>query len=116
METAERILEHERGATIPFVNESRRRTLSVRAQETTYEEAKKVVNAAEAESKAAGDVLDTFPKLANGLTPDAIKLSPEYRAAKTRFNAAFAHLRRVNAWFVENFKKEIRADRASRGR
>lgn len=94
----------------------RRHATTVRTQGTTYEEAKRVVAAAEAENKAAGDVLDTFPKLANGLTPDSIRLSPEYKTAKARYNAAFAHLRRVNEWFVKNFKKEIRAERASRGR
>ena len=92
------------------------RTVRADSRSTTYEEAKRVVAAAEAESKAAGDVLDTFPKLANGLTPDAVKFSPEYKVAKARYNAAFAHLRRVNEWFVKNFNKEIRAERASRGR
>jgi|SRR5580692_5773417 hypothetical protein len=93
-----------------------RHTVRADRGSTTYAEAKRVVDAAEAESKAAGKVLDTFPKLANGLTPDAVKALPEYKAAKARYNAAFAHERAVNTWFVKNFHKEIRAERASRGR
>ncbi len=92
------------------------RTVRADSGSTTYAEAKRVVDAAEEESKAASDVLKTFPRLANGSVTDEVKFSPEYRAAKARYDAAFAHQRAVNAWFVKNFNKEIRAERASRGR
>jgi len=82
----------------------------------TYEEAKRLRDDAEEQSKAASAVLRAFPRLANGLVPDAVKFSPEYRAAKARYDAAFAHERAVNEWFVKTFKEEIRAERAFRGR
>lgn len=84
--------------------------------DSAYVKAKKMCDDADNESKAAGAVLDTFPKRANGLTPDEVKFSPEYRAAKARFDAAFARQRKVNAWFSKTFQKELRAERNARGR
>lgn len=52
---------------------------------------------AEAEAGAASARLKMFPKLPNGLTPDDVKTSPEYRAAKADWNRAFAKLRKINA-------------------
>lgn len=51
-----------------------------------------------------------------GLTPDAVKEMPEWRAAKTRVDKAFAQLRAFNAAFVKRFAKELRAERAERTR
>jgi hypothetical protein len=47
---------------------------------------------------------------AMGLTPDAIRLRPDYRAAKLELDNAFAELRRFNGLYAGRFKKEIRAD------
>jgi hypothetical protein len=47
-------------------------------------------------SDASAD-LKRFPKLGNGLTPDSVKVSPEWRAAKSRYDAAFQRLREHNA-------------------
>lgn len=41
-----------------------------------------------------------------GLTPDAIKADPEYRAAKAATDKAFARLRGFNAWYVKQFANE----------
>jgi hypothetical protein len=82
----------------------------------TYAEAKKLKDAAEEESKAAGAVLRTFPRGAMGLTPYEITLTPEYKAADTRYRVAFARERAINGWFVKTFKKEYAADRAARRR
>ena len=46
---------------------------------------------------AASAALKTFAKGAMGLTPDAIKASPEYQAAKREYVAAFAALRLRNS-------------------
>ncbi len=62
----------------------------------------------------ASDALDVFPKGAMGLTPDAVKFSPEYRVAKAVYDAAFAEQRRFNAWFLKTFSAEIKAERAQR--
>jgi hypothetical protein len=80
----------------------------------SYAEAKKVRDAAENESKAASAALRTFPRLANGLVPDAVKFTPEYKAAKAHFDKAFARERAANAWLNEKFEREVRAERASR--
>jgi hypothetical protein len=83
---------------------------------TDYEGAKKIRDLAESEVKAAAEILKKFPSLSNGLTPDSVRSLPEYRAAKARSDKAFAHLRKVNTWFLKNFKKEIQEDRALRRR
>jgi hypothetical protein len=46
---------------------------------------------------AASTALKTFAKGAMGLTPDAIKASSEYQAAKREYAAAFAALRLRNS-------------------
>lgn len=81
---------------------------------STYAEAKRVRDAAESASKAASVALRAFPRLANGLVPDAVKYTPEYKAAKTRFDTAFARERAVNEWLGKTFEKETREERASR--
>jgi len=45
-----------------------------------------------------------------GLTPDAIKTSPEYRSAKYRFDSAFGALRAFNGKYAKRYTKQIRAD------
>jgi hypothetical protein len=49
-----------------------------------------------------------------GLTPDAIKASPEYCAAKKRFDLGFAALRHFNQTFVKTYAAEIRAERRAK--
>jgi hypothetical protein len=50
-----------------------------------------------AEVKVAGEALNAFPKLENGLTTDAAKSSPEWRAARKRYHVAFSNLRLYNS-------------------
>ena len=83
----------------------------------TYTEAKAMGAAIEARLKAASAAM---PKGTGsgpmGLTPDAIKFSPEYRAAKLVVDRTMRELREFNRWFVPTFKKEISAEiRARRG-
>ncbi len=80
----------------------------------TYVEAKRTIASIQSEIDAAEMVLKTFPSLPNGLTPDDVRVTAEYRIAKARYQAAFARLRAANAWFVKTFKKEIKAERAAR--
>jgi len=49
-----------------------------------------------------------------GLTPDAVKASPEYRSAKAAYDAAFHALREFNGKWVNVFAAEIKAERAAR--
>jgi hypothetical protein len=77
----------------------------------TYEQAKTRRDALEAAVKAI-----KFPDGTNGngrITPDHVKFSPEYKAAKEAFNAAFAELRSFNEWYVKTFRDAIRDERRS---
>ena len=80
----------------------------------TYLEAKTTRDAIEADVSRLSAVLQSFPTGPMGLTPDATKASPEYRAAKVAFDAAFERSRRFNGLFVKAFADEIRAERLSR--
>lgn len=55
------------------------------------------INAIDAEVNAASAALKAFPKGPTGITPDAVKCSPEYQTAKRRYQVAFAALRSSNA-------------------
>lgn len=52
---------------------------------------------AEAEVKRLSAQLQTFPTGAMGLTPDAVKFSPEYREIKGAYDRAFSRLRKLNS-------------------
>ena len=76
-----------------------------------FETAKIVRNALEAEYKAAGAVMKTFSSHANGLTPDAVKNTPEWKTARAEKDAAFAKLQKFNSVFVKTFAKELKEAR-----
>lgn len=80
----------------------------------TYEEAKDAISRIDAEVSAASAMLQAFPKGPMGLTPDEVKSSPEWQAAKRLFDVQFSRLRSLNGWYVKAFKAEIRAARNSR--
>lgn len=48
---------------------------------------------------------------AMGLLPDEIRTSAKYVALKREYSIAFEQLRNFNAWYVHNYKKEIREAR-----
>lgn len=56
-------------------------------------------------------VMKAFPRNAMGLTPDDVKASDTYKAAKKSFDMAFANLRSFNAVFVKKYKNELAAER-----
>lgn len=58
----------------------------------------------EAECREAGQKLKAFPKLDNGLTPDGIKATPEWKTAKLTHDNAFCALRSFN----QRFAKQLR--------
>jgi hypothetical protein len=47
---------------------------------------------------------------AMGLTPDSIKMHPDYRRDKVAVNVAFEHLRTMSGCYAKRFAKEIRAE------
>lgn len=68
----------------------------------------------EGEAAAASAILRDFPGAgsgAMGLTPDAIKFSPEYRAAREGYASAAARLAQFNSKFCQRFKAELSARR-----
>lgn len=79
-----------------------------------FEDAKAERDLLEKEANAASAALQVFPRGAMGLTPDAVAATPEYRAAKARFQKAFARQREFNAVFTKRFAKELRSERAQR--
>lgn len=85
-----------------------------RAEE--FKAAKAEAAVVEKEMSEAQAGIDAFPRGAMGLTPDAVRATPEWRAAKVRVDRAFARLRAFNTIFVKKFAKELRAERAERDR
>lgn len=63
----------------------------------------------QSEADAASKALQTFPRGPMGLTPDSVKFSPEFRAAKAAYDRAEAALRAFNGKHAKSFAKEIRA-------
>lgn len=56
-------------------------------------------------------ILNAYPRGTMGLTPDAVKSSPEFQRDLAAANKAFQSLRTFNKAYVSRFKKEIAADR-----
>jgi hypothetical protein len=81
----------------------------------TYQEAKLQAEVHWETHRQAGknlnDFLDQHPKGPMGLTPDAVKKSPEYIKLKADYDKAFQTLRTFNATYTKRFSNEIRADR-----
>lgn len=84
------------------------------ARRPAYEAAKAEKTLLDKEVTAAELTLKTFPRAPNGLVPENVRLSPEYRVARTRFQRAFAALRAFNEVFMKKFAKEDRAERDAR--
>lgn len=56
------------------------------------------------------DRLGIEPDGPMGLTPDAIKASPDYQNALALYREAFATLRAFNGQYAKRFRREIAAD------
>lgn len=68
----------------------------------------------ETETAAASAALQVFPSGPTGLTPDAVKFSPEFQAASARYAKAAGQLRELNGANVKRFAKELAAERDAR--
>lgn len=80
----------------------------------TYNEAKAARDSAEERLKIASLVLGNYPKGVMGLTPDAVRASPQWQKDKAEYNAAFAALREINGVIVKKFRKEYHSERNAR--
>lgn len=82
-----------------------------------YEIARQMKSVMEAREREASAALQRVPGISSGpmgLTPDAVKASPEYRNAKADYEACREALRRFNAWFMREYASEYRAERKAR--
>src|SRR4029077_2975107 len=79
-----------------------------------FEAAKAEGDLIQKEVDAAEAVLQTFPKSPMGGVQDDVRATPEFRAAKARFQKAFARLQAFNTIYVKRFAKELRAERDRR--
>lgn len=91
--------------------------LQKRLASMSYEEAKREHDILEERVSLTGAALRAFPRDGRmGLVTESARTSPEYRAAKAAGDSAFTALRDFNSVFVKMFAKEMRAERAARGR
>lgn len=79
-----------------------------------FTEVRQIQNELRALTDAASLALKLFPKGDFGLTPDSVKFSPEYKAAKSAFDCAFQKERKFNQLVNKHFKKELRQERLSK--
>ena len=80
----------------------------------TYEEAKIHKQTLENKNSHDSDILKKFEqygKSSMGLTPESVKILPEFQQAKQEFNKSFSELRNFNAYFTKTFKKEYAKER-----
>lgn len=59
----------------------------------------------EARHAATSDALKQFPRLANGLTPDNVRNSSGYIAAKLDYDVAFQRLRQFNQRYAKVLRR-----------
>jgi hypothetical protein len=78
-----------------------------------YEEAKIHKQKLDESNNVDVNKLKAFDKYKNamGITPDHIRVLPEWKIAIESFARSFDELRKFNGWFVKTFKKEYEADR-----
>lgn len=80
----------------------------------TFEEATARRDELDARVDAASAVMQTFPRAAMNLIPDAVRTSPECVAARAEMFSALEALRLFNVVYVAEFPREIRAARDAR--
>lgn len=65
----------------------------------------------------ASTALNAIPGISsgpNGLTPDSVKASQEYRAARREFDCAFRALQSFNGRYLKAFKSELAQEQRAR--
>jgi hypothetical protein len=83
----------------------------------TYEAAKAIKAELEARVTIASAAIRSVKGAgsgAMGLTPDAVKFSPEYQAAKRAYDKAHDDMRKFNATFLRLYGREYQAERRRR--
>jgi hypothetical protein len=79
----------------------------------TWPEARALSAELDSRVAAAAEALRAWDHLKSpiGLTPDHVKASPEWQAAKLAYDRAFAALRTFNGVYTRRFARELRAER-----
>lgn len=72
----------------------------------SFEEYLEKIAALDATLTEASMAMQEFPKGEMGLTPDDVKASPEFQAAKARYNNAFQAVRHCNASVPNDYKRK----------
>jgi len=86
-------------------------------QPLTFATFRAAQNALQFQLDQASKKLETIPGHASGpmgLTPDEVKFTPRYQAARRDCEHAMAALQRLNKAHVKRFAKELRAERDAR--
>jgi hypothetical protein len=76
----------------------------------SYPEFKRTIETYQNIADKYSAILQSFPRGDMGLTPDAVKFSPEFQAAKQAYDRAARAIRDLNGTYAKSFAKEIRAD------
>lgn len=79
----------------------------------TFNQAQEIADRLQAAWSAAGDALNAFvdaqgPRGAMNLTPDHVRVMPEYRKLYNEIELARVQAQRFGALYTRKFKKEIR--------
>lgn len=80
----------------------------------TYERYIEIHGQYDAELNKWSDVLNSFPKLPNGLTPDAVRETEGYQQAKKMFNTYFQAFRKLNGDNKNHVKRKAKERMAAR--
>ena len=80
----------------------------------SFGEAKATADRLWRDTTVAGLALQAFPKLADGRTPDDVKVTPGFRAARSAYESAHQALRAFNEHYTVAFAAELRAERRAR--
>lgn len=78
------------------------RVLNAAVNESEYHALVAARDHAEAAHKATSAHMHAYPRLPNGLIPDHVKATPEYKKHRAEHDAAFAHLRHINHLLVKH--------------
>jgi hypothetical protein len=79
---------------------------------TTFSEVRRIRDDLYVAQDAAAKKLQSFPRGGPmGLTPDAVKFSPEFQAAKRRYDEITKAVKKINQFMTKNFKKELKDER-----
>ena len=66
------------------------------------------------EMDVCSEAMQIFPRNQNGLTPDHVKATQEWKEARARSDMAFWKVRKFNGTYAKQFKEEIKKELADK--